>query len=131
MTETIVAIILVVDDDSRLRRSLTAILDGAGHHISVACDGEEGWALLQTQAFDVVLTDVYMPEMDGIGFINQIRDSFPGQRVIAMSGGGLATPAFVLGDALELGAAVTLQKPFSRLEVLEAVRTLLEIDAGA
>jgi len=74
-----------------------------------------------------VITDIYMPEMDGIEFIRRVREAFPEARIIAMSGGGFLSKDKILGAAGLLGADEVLGKPFTSAEVREAVERVLVV----
>ncbi len=118
--------ILVIDDDPAMRRMVSRILADAGYEVIEAKDGRE--ALKQMAAFDpvVIVTDIVMPEMEGIEFILHVRKLQPGAKVIAMSGGGkAATRELFLRMAKSLGADTVLEKPFGADTLLDAVRNLL------
>jgi len=119
--------ILIIDDEPGVLRILRKILENAGHSVREAPDGEVALRDFEGKPADLVITDIFMPSMDGIEFLVNIRSTFPDARVLAMSGGGLLSRDQALGDASLLGADQILQKPFTRDEVLEAVdRTLAE-----
>ena len=113
--------ILVVDDDHMVLALIDHVLRRAGFSVSCAGNGRAALGACRTEMPELVLTDMIMPEMDGLEFIAAARREFPGLPVIAMSGG---TPG--AGDrlerALEMGACATLLKPFSVEELLHAVR---------
>ena len=117
--------ILVVDDDARLTAVLRDILTQAGYEVETACNGEEACKAFRRLPADLVITDILMPEKEGIQTITSLRRVCPGLRIIAMSGGGQESPAFYLEMAREFGADVTLQKPFSKAQVLQAVEDLI------
>jgi len=113
--------ILIIDDEPGILRVLRKILEGVGHAVTEAPDGEAALRQYQGKPADLVITDIFMPGMDGIEFLVHIRKTFPDARVLAMSGGGLLSRDQALSDAALLGADHILQKPFSRDEVLAAV----------
>lgn len=115
------ATILVIDDDTAIRRSLRRILETHGHEVREADNGSSALEKEASGDIDLVITDVYMPEMDGIEFLIRFRDLFPDTPIIAMSGGGYATKEFVLQDAGLIGATETLPKPLTVDGVLDAV----------
>ncbi len=119
------ATILVIDDDPSIRRSLRRILETGGHTVREADNGSSALAREATAEVDLVITDVYMPEMDGIEFLIRFRDLFPDTPIIAMSGGGYAAKEFVLQDADLIGATETLSKPLTVDDVLGAVTRAL------
>ena len=118
--------ILVVDDDDSLRRLLKAVLERAGHEVTTAGDGFEAIRLVDAQPFDLVITDLIMPEMEGIQMIGQLRRLAPDTKIIAMSGGGRGSAGDYLELATQLGATMSLAKPFTPDTLLEAVRSTLE-----
>lgn len=117
--------ILIIDDEPGILRILRRILEDAGHTVTEAPDGRVALRQFEGKPADLVITDIFMPAMDGIELLVNLRRSFPDARVLAMSGGGLLSRDQALGDASLLGADEILQKPFSKEEVLAAVdRTL-------
>lgn len=119
------ATILVVDDDASIRRSLRRILELDGHDVQEAGNGSLALEGLTDRQLDLVITDIYMPEMDGIEFVIRFRDLHPDTPVIAISGGGYAPKEFVLKDASLIGATTTLSKPLTLDGVREAVARAL------
>jgi CheY-like chemotaxis protein len=117
--------ILIIDDEPGVLRILRKILESAGHSVTEAPDGEVALRTFEGKPADLVITDIFMPAMDGIEFLVTIRKTFPDAKVLAMSGGGLLSRDQALGDASLLGADQILRKPFSREEVLEAVDRIL------
>jgi len=114
--------ILIVDDEDSVRQLFQAVLEGAGHQVQSAQDGREALKRLHEQQFDLVLMDLVMPGTDGIEAIIAIRNEFPKQKIIAVSG---AFNGVLLKPAQMMGAATTLLKPVSP-EVLErTVKTVL------
>jgi len=114
--------VLVIDDDSELRDALRGILEGAGYAVDLAADGELGMMLQRSRPADIVITDIFMPNQDGIGTVARLRDEFPQARVIAMSGGGAKVKGACLSTAGQVGAHALLRKPFQPDELLSAVR---------
>jgi len=117
--------ILVIDDDDAVRRMLTSALTGQGHEVVVASNGKEALAIQAEVAPDLVITDILMPETDGIEVILALRRSAPDLRVIAMSGGGRFQQKEVLDIAVPLGAVAALRKPFTIVAMLETVQRAL------
>lgn len=118
--------ILVIDDDPALRELTRVILQRAGYGVHTANNGREGLQLLEQRQFDLVVSDMLMPEMEGLELLLHCRRLHPGQCFLAMSG-GLVRGAFdALPAAEALGAIETLQKPFTQDELLAAVRRCLE-----
>jgi DNA-binding response OmpR family regulator len=104
---------------------LAQTLVRAGYEIVAAGDGREGLRMHRASPADLILTDLIMPEKEGLETIVEIRRDFPQSRVIAMSGGGRHHPEDFLPVARKLGAARTLAKPFTRDDLLTAVREVL------
>jgi CheY-like chemotaxis protein len=124
--------ILVVDDHPIMREVVCQILEDAGHHVRDAGDGAEALRVVATTRFDLVVTDIVMPEMDGIELIGELGRRHPEIRVIAMSGGGERFPMRDgLAIARRLGAGMTLNKPFLPEQLIEAVEFLCPADAIA
>lgn len=117
--------ILVADDSPDLLQLLVMILRDAGHNISAARDGQEALSLLKRIEFDVMITDIVMPNKEGIETIMEARRLAPGLKIIAMSGGGWMSAQNYLDMAAKLGASVVLTKPFSGDDVLSAVSRAL------
>ena len=97
------------------------ILESAGHSVVAAVDGIEAPKIMASKDIDVVITDLLMPERDGIEFITEIRKKYPGVKIVAMSGGGHIARDSYLRIAKNFGAHCLLEKPFSQTAVLEAV----------
>jgi CheY-like chemotaxis protein len=123
--------ILVVDDDEIVRNSIVLLLDDHAFHVITACDGVEGMRAFRQSQPDVLLTDIIMPDKDGIGLITEVRREFRDAKIIAMSGGGRIGNGDVLTIAAALGADACLQKPFGDLQLVRAVRSLLTDDLTA
>jgi DNA-binding NtrC family response regulator len=107
-----VARVLVLDDEDEVRSVLMRALQRAGHEVLEAEDGREGLGLARTHAIDLVVTDLVMPEVDGLEFIRELARLRPGIPVIAISGGGVWDARSLLEVAGALGALRTLSKPF-------------------
>jgi CheY-like chemotaxis protein len=117
--------ILLIDDDNLFRPMLCAQLEELGHTVTEAQNGKEGIAQYARVPADLVLTDLIMPEKEGIETIIELRKKWPGVKIIAMSGGGRASAASYLKTAQQLGAARVLHKPFSNDELTAAIDSLL------
>jgi len=116
--------ILVVDDDENICRVVQRMLSAAGYDVDTAENGQEALAKL-TPDVDLVLSDVLMPEMDGIEMIMRLRKEAPRAKIISMSGGGIQDKEHVLEIAQRLGAERTLSKPFSREDLIGTVQEVL------
>jgi DNA-binding NtrC family response regulator len=117
--------ILVIDDEPALREILSQVLTTAGHRVVGAGNGKEASKALTTSAFDVVVTDVIMPEKDGMQVISELRKKFPEVRIIAMSGGGHVSRDQYLKIAKGLGAHAVLEKPFTNQKLLDTIEALI------
>jgi DNA-binding response OmpR family regulator len=118
--------ILVVDDDIDLRLTMQEMLQAEGYEVSVAADGAQGIALQRKQPASLLITDIFMPNKEGIETIRDFRAEFPDVPIIAMSGGGrLKRRGSTLFAAKEIGAAVILRKPFEMSDLLRSVAAAL------
>jgi DNA-binding response OmpR family regulator len=97
--------ILIADDDPSIRGALQILLSKAGYHVVQARDGSEAMRLWRAQGADLVITDLHMPEKNGLEVILELLDHSPGARIIAMSDGGQTKQIELLGDARLLGAS--------------------------
>lgn len=111
--------ILIIDDSVSVLALLESILSPAGHRVTTTTSGKEGLQQITTGSVDLVITDVYMPEQDGMEVIRETLRLRPTLPVIAMS--SKSGPLNLFTVARALGAVTTLQKPFSRDELLTAV----------
>jgi CheY-like chemotaxis protein len=122
--------ILLIDDDDQLRTLLRLMLTHFGHTVTEARNGVEGLKHFALDGTDLVITDLVMPEMEGIETILELRRREPQVKIIAMSGGGRNRGADYLRPAKAMGAAKTLTKPFSNETLIAAVNEVLA-DTGA
>jgi CheY-like chemotaxis protein len=118
--------VLVIDDDQGVRTAIHAILRGHGYGVFLAEDGATGLNVFRASRFDAVIVDVFMPELDGIGTLRQLRRTAPSIPLIIMSGHSVTrtangNPDF-LGMAIKLGATCALQKPFTSGQLLDALQ---------
>jgi two-component system chemotaxis response regulator CheY len=122
-----VARILLVDDDEAIRSVLGMALVSAGYEVEEAADGDFALAAYRRHRADVVITDLVMPEKDGLAMIMDLRRLDPGAKVIAISGGGrsLGPGQLYLESARSLGALLILAKPFTAAALLKAVEDVL------
>jgi DNA-binding response OmpR family regulator len=120
-----VARILVVDDDRGIREMLRQFLEKVKYEVLVASDGKEALQLLKDQPADLMITDIVMPEKEGLETIMECRRLSPGIKIIAISGGRKIGEKDYLNVARALGAEKTLLKPFGLKGLLDAVQELL------
>ena len=116
--------ILLVDDDPDVRSVLCEILKLEGYDVVSASDGRQGLRMLQENPVSLVITDVLMPELDGLEVIRTIRKVNPMVPIIAMSGGGKRDLDFLI-EAKEFGATKVVNKPFEIDELVELVKNVL------
>jgi CheY-like chemotaxis protein len=109
--------ILLVDDDDEFRKMLHLMLTQSGYDVVEARNGTEALTLLDRLPPDVVLTDLVMPEREGLEIIRELKVTHPALRIIAMSGGGRASASSYLKIASAMGADRVLAKPFSNSEI--------------
>lgn len=117
--------ILVIEDDEILNDMLSQLLSESGHEVGRAGDGDQGLELLAASPFDLIVTDIVMPEKEGIETILAIRKISKTIPIIAISGGGRVGAGQYLELALGLGADYAFSKPFGTAPFLEAVRECL------
>jgi CheY-like chemotaxis protein len=117
--------ILIVDDDPSFRTMLSQMLERAGYEVQEAENGNAALAAYSRQSSDLIITDLVMPEKEGIETIMEFRRTNPQAKIIAISGGGRINPEVTLDLARKLGANRCLAKPFTQREILDAVAQLL------
>jgi len=121
--------VIVIDDNEQLRNMLKVTLTRAGYDIRLAENGRVGLSLQRSHPADVVITDILMPEKEGLETIIQLRKEFPKLKIIAISGGGQLDPEGYLSMATRLGADFTFIKPIDNDELLAAIETEAQNDA--
>lgn len=117
--------ILVIDDDETIRSVFKRFLDGKGYEVVVAGDGRQGLRLLEEAPVDLVITDIMMPETDGLEVVMAIRGKEANVPVVAISGGMHAMPMDFLPMAKKFGACDVLYKPVELDDLLGAVEKAL------
>jgi CheY-like chemotaxis protein len=117
--------ILLIDDDEALRNVTVEILNSAGHVVDDAPDGSSGLALYATGRYDLIITDIAMPDMDGLELITNLARNSPVPRIIAMSGDSQFSESVYLPTARHLGVQATLSKPIRSETLLSAVEKVL------
>jgi len=124
--------VLVIDDESQIRSMLRLMLERVGYEVIEAPDGIEGIRRYRENPADLIISDLIMPNKDGIGMMIELKKEFPEVKIIAISGGGLNKPDGYLEGAKKLGAMHTLTKPIERDQLLRVVKdTLNEIHSPA
>lgn len=118
--------ILLVDDDPLVRASTRRVLERSGHTVIEVGDGFEAIQVVAEGPVDLVVTDILMPDIDGIRLILELREQRPEIPIVAISGGGkMVALDLLLADAEELGAVACIPKPFEIDELLDAVARAL------
>lgn len=118
--------VLIVDDDLVIRSTLASAVRKFCKDVYEATDGDDALLILNEQPIDLVITDILMPNREGLGTIREIRMNWPDIKIIAMStGGAINTPDF-LNVAKKFGAGCVIKKPFSMAEFSAKVKEMLE-----
>lgn len=118
-------VVLVIDDEQLIRLQVRTALEQDGFVVHEAANGNEGLTRIAVTLPDVVITDILMPDKEGIETILELRRRYPSVRIIAISGGGRTGNKDFLRTAKHLGADRTLAKPFGLAELLKMVREVL------
>lgn len=125
--------ILLIDDDRDIRTLVLYELLAAGHEVREASDGAQGLAIQRSSPAEVVVTDIFMPEKEGIETIRELKEEFPEIKVIAITGGGRlreSERSFTTHDvgvvAKHLGVVAVLNKPFETAELLRSIESALD-----
>jgi CheY-like chemotaxis protein len=118
--------ILVIDDDEQVLDMLYESLTREGYGVLRASNGEQGLRLYRQEPVDLIITDIIMPEKEGIETIIELRQDFPDVKIIAMSGGGRIGTKDYLHLAKIFGVQRTFTKPVARAQLLDAIKELLK-----
>jgi CheY-like chemotaxis protein len=117
--------ILVIDDEDLIRELVKEMLEAEGYVVSTAANGKEGVRVFHKELPDLIITDIFMPEMEGLETIRELQRVSPNVKIIAISGGGEKGMLSFLSHAKRFGALRALEKPFSRQELITTVGELL------
>jgi len=117
--------VLVVDDDVMVLQAVVILLEDRGFNVLAAVDGVQGLHEYRKHRPDVILTDIIMPQKEGISLIRDLRREFPEAKIVAMSGGGRVGNSDYITIAKALGADTALSKPFDEDQLIETLRALL------
>lgn len=117
--------ILIIDDEAPIRLLLRDALEREGHQVLDAADGSEGVRLFKENPSDLVVTDIVMPNKEGLETIMELKKESPNVKIVAMSGGGKIAPDSYLQMAKGLGAVQSFSKPFGIKTFLSAVKEIL------
>ena len=113
--------VLLIDDEQMVRKIVRKMLERGGHEVTEAENGRLGLEQLQRGSYDLVLTDIIMPEMEGVETVMTVLEQYPALKVIAMSGGGRTGNMDFLATAEKLGASAVLNKPFTLAALAQAI----------
>ncbi len=119
--------VLVVDDEEQMRSMLRQVLESAGYEVMEAPDGNVALWIFKEKPADLIITDIIMPEKEGLETIIELKQDFPDVKIIAISGGGHGNKGQYLDMAKKMGADNTLAKPFEKEELLKTVHNLLSL----
>src|SRR5659263_332114 len=122
--------ILVLDDELSILLMIKKMLEKAGHEVSLALNGKEGVELFERSKPDLLITDIIMPEKEGLETIFELRRKHPELKIIAISGGGRISPDGYLPGAKLFGADMVFEKPLIQKEFMQAVSLLLNKSKG-
>ncbi len=114
--------VLVVDDDEAFRQTVCDLLLDGDFEILSAESGAQSFAVLRNQSVDIVLTDIVMPDEDGLEIVRKIKKMNPAPKIVAMSGGGRIAATDYLEIARLMGASATIKKPFKRQELVDLLQ---------
>ncbi len=117
--------ILLIDDDDAFRNALRLTLIHHGHTVTEARDGKEGIKLFPSISADLVITDIVMPEKEGLEVLMELKKSSPSVKVIAISGGGHLSAEDCLRIAQRMGAVKVLKKPFLSADIMSAINDIV------
>lgn len=117
--------VLIIDDEPHILLMVKKMLERAGYEVDLASNGSEGMRLFESISPDLVITDIIMPEKEGLETIREMRRKNKNLKIIAMSGGGKISADNYLETAKIFGASKLLEKPFSQKEMLSYVEELL------
>lgn len=123
--------ILLIEDQSFSATIMGTVLKSAGHVVTVVKDGEKGLEAFAADRPDVVITDIILPNIDGLEVIRAIQTQVPGFPVIALTGGGNTGVYSYLDKALELGAIEAFRKPVTAEQLLESIKRCLDLNPSA
>lgn len=119
------ALVLIVDDDPQMLRLLTDVVELDNHDVLLAQDGSVALNYFNHQTPDLMITDIVMPEKEGLELITEVREKYSNIKIIAYSGGGSASPQNYLDFAKGMGADKVFSKPMPLNELRQEIKTLL------
>jgi len=119
------AMILIMDDEAQVRKMLKKVLEKNGYDVIEAVNGNQGIKLYEQLLPDLIITDLIMPEKEGLESIRELKKINPDVKIIAMSGGGIADPKVYLNLATKLGAVHTFAKPVENEILVSTIKELI------
>jgi len=122
--------ILVAEDEASLNEMLVMVLEDEEYQVDSAINGKEAWDLLNKNKYDILATDLYMPQMNGIDLIKKCQQSFPAIKILLLCGGGKELEAthknpYIKFDNEDIKINMFMKKPYSLSELLSVVEELL------
>ena len=117
--------ILIIDDEPYILLMLKKMLEKAGYEVDLASNGQQGMQIFEKDKVDLVITDIIMPDKEGLEIILEMKKQRPDLKIIAISGGGRISPESYLECAAHFGASKVFQKPFKQKELVSAVNELI------
>ncbi len=124
------ALVLIVDDDPQMLRLLTDVVELDHHDVLLAQDGALAVDFFEHQQPDLMITDILMPNKEGLELISEVREKFPKTKIIAYSGGGSSDPESYLEFATGMGADRVFSKPMPLAELREEIKELLSLSTS-
>ena len=125
------ATILLVEDEPLVAETLSSAMQGKGHYVVTAANGDDGLRRFVERPFDLIVTDIIMPDKEGIEMILEMRRLKPNAKIVAISGGGRTGNVEFLKMAGSLGAMATLNKPIRLAEFFKVLEQCLDDGSGA
>ncbi|MDV7338725.1 response regulator [Terasakiella sp. A23] len=119
--------VLIIDDEDLVRDALVMVLERSGFNVMESPSAIKALAICQNETFDIILTDLVMPEMDGVLFIRNIRNAGIETPIISLTGGARVGQQNMSEEALEAGALLALRKPVNKNQILEAINQALSL----
>lgn len=119
------ALILIIDDDADFRKMLNRLLTQHGYDVVEAMDGIEGIKAYNSHPIDLVITDIFMPEKEGVETVTELKQIDPDVKIFVISGGGKQYDHSYLGSMKEFGALKTFEKPFDPEALIKSIKALL------
>lgn len=120
-------VVLLVEDDIALLQVLKSAMEESGHHVLEAFDGLSALKIVKSISVDLMITDIFLPEKDGLELIRETKISSPDVKIIAISGGGKLDEFIYLKAAMVLGADCKFEKPFQINELLDSIEELMGV----